>query len=458
MKINKYGLKRDIPADTERTVRQNSRFGCVICRSAVYTYEHIEPPYVEAKSHDPDRIALLCPTCHSLVTKCRIPKDHVFKKYNEIKKSPSPQRPTDKEFFLHYDRNLKINLGKCEFNNFRSIINIDGVDVLSYKKSDESDLFTVTGIFNDQSGKELFRLEENEWIGPVHMWDVIQKGRDLIINKSHRDVVFHATKNNKDSSLTIKKLNMYFPPFHVEIESGILKISQHEERSTNSVSFEINGSFSHGDCAIYLDSSRASQLIPSTLKIVGGKGLWIEGTGIWIGFGSSQMLLKEVNFHNNGCQIGFQKTTKKSITPTEGQNYFIFGHLETRLIYHPLWTEEQYFINEQRLISKPNSWGLINELEGKKIELFHISRTEPEDLAKNPGFLGFYADDILKHDWSDRIFEVEVEEITDVGSYTRRVKRSEVGERHIVNDVNPKTGKPFHPQEFSGICPWKKNN
>ena len=61
---NKHGLTRDIPNDVKRKVRQRDGFGCVICGSAFYTYEHFDPEFVEAENHDPHGICLLCGTCH----------------------------------------------------------------------------------------------------------------------------------------------------------------------------------------------------------------------------------------------------------------------------------------------------------------------------------------------------------------------------------------------------------
>lgn len=454
--INKHGLSRNIPSKVKIAVRRNSRFGCVLCRSAIYTYEHIDPPFVDAKSHDACKIALLCPTCHTLVTKGRIPKEHVSEKYSSIQNSSFVKRPSDQEFFIHYGKELSVSLGSSEFKEFRSIINIDGVDVLSYQKSSETDAYSVSGIFYDQFGKELFRIVNNEWIGPIDVWDVEQVGCRLTIKSSPKRVVFEAIKDNDKSELSITKLDMYFPPFHVVIDSGRFLVGQYGEDINESAYFEIDGTFNHGDCALYLDSKRSPQLKPSEVRMEGGKGAWVEGTGIWIGYGSGQILLRRIQFFNNGCEIGARNVIKKSIELSADQNYFVVGRLDVRFIEHPLWIEQEYSINGQKLTSKPFSWGKIDESHGKSIELFHISRSEPEDLAINPGFIGFYADDVLSQEWSDRVFEVEVEECCEDGNYTRRVKRADVGNRRIINVFNPGTGKPFHPQEFAGTCPWKE--
>ena len=66
--MNKYGLSRAIPAQIKREVRQRCGFGCVVCGAGIIQYEHVEPEFHEAESHDADKIALLCPQCHAKVT------------------------------------------------------------------------------------------------------------------------------------------------------------------------------------------------------------------------------------------------------------------------------------------------------------------------------------------------------------------------------------------------------
>ncbi|WP_346909765.1 HNH endonuclease signature motif containing protein [uncultured Roseibium sp.] len=63
---NKNGLKRNIPEDIKKEVRNRSGFGCVCCGSIPYTYHHNRIPFSEAKQHDPDDIVLLCDQHHRM--------------------------------------------------------------------------------------------------------------------------------------------------------------------------------------------------------------------------------------------------------------------------------------------------------------------------------------------------------------------------------------------------------
>jgi hypothetical protein len=62
--VNKHGLRRAIPEEVKRLVRQNSGFGCVLCGLSLYHYDHIDPPFKEAQAHRPEDICLLCPDHH----------------------------------------------------------------------------------------------------------------------------------------------------------------------------------------------------------------------------------------------------------------------------------------------------------------------------------------------------------------------------------------------------------
>ena len=61
---NQLGLSRYIPVDVAKAVRRKCGFGCVVCGSAIYDYEHFKPEFKDAKFHDSSGIVLLCPTHH----------------------------------------------------------------------------------------------------------------------------------------------------------------------------------------------------------------------------------------------------------------------------------------------------------------------------------------------------------------------------------------------------------
>ena len=77
--VNKYDLSRTIDADIRRQIRQACGFGCCVCGNAITEYEHVDPPFEEAKIHDPQHITLLCTGCHGKVTRKFWSKDKIKK-------------------------------------------------------------------------------------------------------------------------------------------------------------------------------------------------------------------------------------------------------------------------------------------------------------------------------------------------------------------------------------------
>ena len=74
---NQFGLSRNIPDSFARKIRQKCGFGCVVCGIAIYQYEHFDPPFKDAKVHDPTKITLLCASCHDRVTRGLMSKETV---------------------------------------------------------------------------------------------------------------------------------------------------------------------------------------------------------------------------------------------------------------------------------------------------------------------------------------------------------------------------------------------
>ncbi|UCE61731.1 MAG: HNH endonuclease [Phycisphaerales bacterium] len=55
---------RTPPADIRRMLREEVGFGCPICRKPFLEYHHFDPPWHEAKTHNPDGMIALCVECH----------------------------------------------------------------------------------------------------------------------------------------------------------------------------------------------------------------------------------------------------------------------------------------------------------------------------------------------------------------------------------------------------------
>ncbi len=287
---NRHGLPRSLPADVKREVRQRSRFGCVLCRAAVTQYEHIVPEWHEARVHDPGSICLLCPTHHQMVTSGRLPKSEVMRAYAAIQTSLDPPPPRDDEFFSLYRANARFVLGSCSFSYLSTLIEVDGSPVLRYQPVDGEPPFLIDARIRDASGAALFTIDHNEWIGPTDKWDVEQTGARLVIREGPGQILLDAEKDAVANSLTIRKLNMWWPPFHVLLSPSGLEVGQYSTDLTRGVYLGFHDWQFFGVRAAISLVTVGGELQPSGIEDRGGVGVRFLGTGITIGAGYVQSL------------------------------------------------------------------------------------------------------------------------------------------------------------------------
>ena len=175
MTRNKHGLSRNIPSAIKKEIRAECGYGCVLCGNAIYQYEHIDPPYSEAKEHDSEKIALMCGTCHDNVTRKIWSKNKII----EARKNPFCHSAGTSSLTLDikHDDDFIIKIGKAEFVNLQSIIRIDGVEILKISPPEsENAPPIVSAQFFDRDNNRIAKIVENEWLGSANAFDIETKG------------------------------------------------------------------------------------------------------------------------------------------------------------------------------------------------------------------------------------------------------------------------------------------
>jgi hypothetical protein len=167
---NKYGLSRKIPAEVTRIVRQRDGFGCVVCGSAFYTYDHFDPEFSEARTHNPDGICLLCGTCHRRKTSGLLSLESEKK---------AVLRPKTKKIGFSWgvfdvgQEHPEILLGSFTAYNVNVLIKIDGYEIFSILPPEEArGPFRINARLTDPDGRTILEIVENEWRTPPENWDV----------------------------------------------------------------------------------------------------------------------------------------------------------------------------------------------------------------------------------------------------------------------------------------------
>lgn len=166
---NKYGLSRTIPAKITEKIRIESGFSCVICASCPYEYEHIEPEFKDARIHDSNKMTLLCPLCHSKVTKKVFSKELVW----QAKKEPWAIKNGHTKYGLDFSgENLTFVLGNLEIENAHSPLTINGIPILSvdYSTKEKSIILNGRFFFGDTL---VGMIVNNEWQGVVSDVDIV---------------------------------------------------------------------------------------------------------------------------------------------------------------------------------------------------------------------------------------------------------------------------------------------
>ncbi|AZA60766.1 HNH endonuclease signature motif containing protein [Chryseobacterium indoltheticum] len=179
-----------IPSEIKREVRQRCGFGCVICGSPIYDYEHMLE-WAEVERHVADEITLLCPSHHREKTAKRLPSASVI----NANKTPHNLKTlvTDKHL-LYYEGNEVI----MRFGNTNFIIVDKGEGIkyatlvmfhypLIYATLKEKILLLNIDLF-DIEGNLVLSIVENELIISTGVWDIQYVSTKLTIRSEASDI------------------------------------------------------------------------------------------------------------------------------------------------------------------------------------------------------------------------------------------------------------------------------
>lgn len=196
-----------IPEAVKREVRQQSKFGCVICGMPFYEYEHIEE-YSKEKQHTSDNIILLCPNHHSSKTTKKLSKERL----NYLKQNPYN---LGKNFSNIYKLepattiNIKLGSNTCSWtlkdNPEHYILWINGISYFSLHNEDNWLTFSLN--ITDNMGKELLKIHKGEIQIRIDIFDFTYEGQTIII------------KDKQNENIILK---MKLADNTVEIQKGII--------------------------------------------------------------------------------------------------------------------------------------------------------------------------------------------------------------------------------------------
>lgn len=213
MARNKHDLSRNIPAKVKRKVREQSKYGCVICRSGFYQYEHIAP-FEDVKAHDPEHICCLCGRCHDAVTRGHLSKEAVVAAYSRIRGGGNEVEPPTGPLDFHAGF-AAIRIGGLEYPpTLRTLVRYHGTDVVTVMPGSHGSPGRISAIFTDDDGHPILELRENEWVGQTQGWDIEVIGKRLTVRKSSGETAL-VLRMDFPGTLVLERLDMRIGDAHL---------------------------------------------------------------------------------------------------------------------------------------------------------------------------------------------------------------------------------------------------
>jgi hypothetical protein len=230
---NRYGLARDPPEGIKRKVRQDCGFGCVICGLAFHEYAHFTPSFEDALEHNPDRIALLCPTHHAKLDRGLLPQEEV----EWARCNPRCLQDGFSHDEFAYDREVVVvSLGSATFIHPRCVLRIHGEEILSIAVPERpGGPMRLSGRFYASDGSLLFEIRDNEWRGHLAAWDIQGQSRGksatqaITVLRKPRDIALRLA-NRESQVLSIERLDMHYSGLRVYADGKGVRIGSPGQR------------------------------------------------------------------------------------------------------------------------------------------------------------------------------------------------------------------------------------
>ncbi|WP_421579139.1 HNH endonuclease signature motif containing protein [Shinella sp. M31] len=230
MPKNKYGLDREVGADVRRQLRQEAGFGCVKCGFAIGDYHHIDPLFVDAKKHDPSRMAFLCKQCHGKFHGGFLSAETIW----EAKANPKARRQGfSLEEFDFPSHTMKVHLGSLLFVDCENIIMIEGDPVIAVRPPKEpGEPLLISAKLVDVDGIVRMWIDDNVWMANVDNWDVEATGGRIVFRDAPGRI--RISVSNRDRELDFERLNINSSGHHLQFDkkSGFIMSTRWGEEFT----------------------------------------------------------------------------------------------------------------------------------------------------------------------------------------------------------------------------------
>lgn len=220
---NKHGLGRYVPQETRREIRSRCGFGCVLCGLAYYDYEHFDPEFKDATKHDANGMTLLCMQCNQKRARGTLSAATVARANANPR---CKQQGFASELFDFGPEPVEVQFAGVSFINCRTLIQVRGVDLLSFRPpEEEGSPLLLSGFLADATGATTLKIVDNEWSAGDENWDVEVVGPKITIRRGPGDIALQI-KVMPPHKLAIEKIDMQIEGYFLEGDEKTLRISR----------------------------------------------------------------------------------------------------------------------------------------------------------------------------------------------------------------------------------------
>jgi hypothetical protein len=183
---NRLGLSRNIPKEIKRRVRRRCGYGCVICGSALITYEHFDPPFRDAGTHKPEGITLLCGTHQLQSSKGLLSKETI----SEWNSNPICRRQGYASQMLDFGATRPIILiGSTNFTECGIGIAVNRRWLFQVKPPEPNSMrWRLSATFLSADGTIVCEIQDNELTIPAVGFEIEQIGQTVTV-RNEADVI-----------------------------------------------------------------------------------------------------------------------------------------------------------------------------------------------------------------------------------------------------------------------------
>lgn len=217
-----------IPDPVKRQVRQQCGFGCVVCGSPFYDYEHWNPEFKDLNgAHRAEGITLCCPNCHRR-------KGTLLSNADYENCIQHPKALSDGFVRTEWSSSgpLSLRLGNIECTDIRNIVVVDGSPVIAFVEPESSGApLRLIARFFDRTGIEQFRIDHNECIGNPDAWDITSnaiqgRGWNWVVRKGSGEIDLDVSVL-PPSRVEINRLRMQIGTVQVRANERGFQILEH---------------------------------------------------------------------------------------------------------------------------------------------------------------------------------------------------------------------------------------